>query len=159
MIAIGNVLVVIFSLANVNIMVLIAIIIVELSFQSTVGSFYFVYMSQVSTEPHFSLAIMGVWLTALLLSFATPAMINSWGVAGCFGTFAVVTGVGVVYLYFNMKDVAGKTFEQCQQLFWPAQYQNEQTLEDGNKALLQEEGDDKGRFLRASINEVYSGQN
>lgn len=50
LIALGNILVVVFTFADLQILVLISIMVVTFSYQATLGSFYFVYMSQVATE-------------------------------------------------------------------------------------------------------------
>ena len=65
---------------------------------------------------------MGIWACTLLLSLTTGAMINNLGVAGTFGSFAIITMIGSVYLYLKMEDTQGKTYEQCQQIFWPEHY-------------------------------------
>ena len=86
---------------------------------------------------------MGIWASTLVLSLTTGAMITNIGVAGTFGFFAIITTIGAVYLNLKMENTEGKTYEECQQLFWPEKYRLGQSEVmkgelDENRGLIQQ---------------------
>jgi len=91
-------------------------------YQCTLGSYFFVYVSQVGTESQNSVAVFTLWLIVLILSLTTGLMIESIGIIGTFGVFTAATLLGGFYFSCAMKSTEGLSSSDCKQSYWPVEY-------------------------------------
>lgn len=82
-------------------------------YQITMGTQFFVYVSQVGTETQNSFTLFVLWSMVLLMSFTTGMMIETMGIAGTFGTFAFITLMGGVYFILQMRSTFGLSTQKC----------------------------------------------
>ena len=97
-------LIVVFQLAMVPLGILVSMIAFITSYQATIGSYYFVYVSQVTVETQNSFTVSVFWTVVLILSLTTSSIINGIKITGTFSLFAVATYLGGVYFIFALKS-------------------------------------------------------
>ena len=97
-------LIVVFQLAMVPLGILVSMIAFITSYQATIGSYYFVYVSQVTVETQNSFTVSVFWTVVLILSLTTSSIINGIKITGTFSLFAVATFLGGVYFIFALKS-------------------------------------------------------
>lgn len=94
-------------------LVLVCMIGMIVTYQCNLGSYFFVYVSQVATETQNSVAVFSLWATVLALSFLTGLMINGLGIFLTFIIFMVITFAGGIFFILMMKDTEGLTSSEC----------------------------------------------
>ena len=62
-----------------------------------------------------SIATAAIWLGAFAVSQLFPRMLSYFGAAGCFGIYACLTAVALVFIYFIVQETKGRTLEQIEQ--------------------------------------------
>jgi hypothetical protein len=112
-------LIVMFQLIDVPIGVLVSMTLMIVSYQSTLGSYYFVYINQVSNETQNSVAVAALWGMVLFFSLVTSPLITGIGIVGTFALFAAITFVGGFYFLVYMRSTQGLSSEACKVLFYP----------------------------------------
>lgn len=110
-----------FSILNVSNGVLVCIILFGCTYQLTLGSFQFVYFSQVAGESLNSIATFSLWSSTLIVNTLMPILIANLGAGGTFGVFAVCSVLGGVYTMCFMKDTKGLDKDQLRELFFPSE--------------------------------------
>ena len=73
------------------------------TYQSTLGSYYFVYITQVGNPSVNTIGVFFIWFWVLIISLITPPMITSLGVTVTFAVFSGCAFAGGVYFWFFMK--------------------------------------------------------
>lgn len=96
--------IVLFSLIDVPIMILVSMILMITTYQISIGSYYFVYVSQVAIETQNSAAVFVLWTCVLILSLTTANIIEGLGIGGTFGLFGVSSFIGGFYFIYAMKS-------------------------------------------------------
>jgi hypothetical protein len=134
-------LVVIFSVVNIPTLVLVMIILMILAYQLSMGSYYFVYVSQVTNATQNSVAVFSLWTAVLIISLVTKLMINGLQISGTFTLFCVCTFVGGFYFIVAMKSTKGLSSEQCKQLYFPDDLKNDTKTQEFKESLLTEDHD------------------
>lgn len=89
------------------------------------GSYYFVYVSQVATETQNSIAIFVLWSMVLFFSFTTGLLIDGIGIVGTFGMFAAISLVGAFYFIKTMQSTQGLSSEECKKVYWPEEFKGQ----------------------------------
>lgn len=100
-------LIVVFQLIDIPIMILVSMVCMIITYQATIGSYYFVYVSQVATETQNSVAVFTLWLMVFIFSLITGNMINGIGIVGTFSLFGAITLFGGVYFIYTMRSTKG----------------------------------------------------
>ena len=83
------------------------------------GSYYFVYVSQVTNATQNSVAVFTLWTAVLIISLVTKPMIDGLQISGTFTLFCVCTVVGGIYFLIAMRSTKGLSNEQSKQLYFP----------------------------------------
>jgi hypothetical protein len=92
------------------------------TFQSSLGSFLYVYLAQVANETVVGLAISFGWFTCFIISLIVPPMLKTIGIYGTFSFFALFAFVGAVFFQILMKPTEGLSKEKLKVLFYPENY-------------------------------------
>lgn len=85
-------------------MVLVSMIFMIITYQITLGSYFFVYVSQIAIETQNSVATFVLWTCVLILSLTTGAIISGLGIAGTFASFGIITLLGGIYFVYGLKS-------------------------------------------------------
>jgi uncharacterized membrane protein len=85
----------------------------------TNGSYYFSYVAQVTIEEQNAFAVGVFWLCVLVISLVTSPLMEGMGVIGAFGLFGIISLLGGVYFFTQMKETEGLTSGQARQVFYP----------------------------------------
>ena len=105
--------------------VLIFIFMFILTYQLSIGSYYFVYVSQVTNETQNSVTVFALWFCVLIISLTTSLMIEKLHIVGTFSLFGASTVFGGLYFVYAMKSTQGLSSEQCKQLYYPDDLKNQ----------------------------------
>ena len=97
-------LIVVFQLTGFPTLILISMILMITTYQITIGSYYFVYVSQVAIETQNSVAVFVLWTLVLIFSLITSSLIAALGIAGTFTFFASTTLIGGLYFIKMLKS-------------------------------------------------------
>lgn len=89
------------------------------TYQTTLGSYFFVYINQVTNDTQNSVAVAALWSMVLLFSFITSPLINGAGIAGTFGIFAAIVLAGGFYFMAVLKSTEGLSNAACKILYYP----------------------------------------
>lgn len=103
--------VVIFALAGVPVGILIAFTTLGIAWQMSGGSFFFVYVAQVTNHTQMSIANATLWLSLLLVQ--TLIVVDGAPIAVNFGVCAIITIIGTIYIAILMRKTEGLTLAQC----------------------------------------------
>ena len=100
-------------------MVLVSMIGMIVTYQTTLGSYFFVYINQVTNDTQNSVAVAALWSMVLLFSFITSPLINGVGIAGTFGIFATIVFLGGFYFMAMLKSTEGLSNAACKVIYYP----------------------------------------
>ena len=98
---------------------LVAIICFQFFYQLTLGSFYFVYVSQVGGEAINSVAIAALWCSTLLVNTMMAPLTKAVHPVGTFAIFSIMSLVGAIFSIVFMRSIAGLSKEEIRQLYYP----------------------------------------
>ena len=87
----------IFNYLGLESCLLVCIMLFTFTYQSTLGSYFFVYLAQVGNETINSIGTFITWFTVLIISWLTPYLINNLGVTWTFTIFSICAFVAAVY--------------------------------------------------------------
>ncbi len=93
----------VFQAMNLPYCLLACIMLFMFTYQSTLGSYYFVYITQVGNPSISTIGVFFIWFWVLIISLITPPMITSLGVAVTFAIFSGCAFAGAVYFWLFMK--------------------------------------------------------
>lgn len=62
-----------------------------------------------------SISTAAIWFGAFIVSQSFPRMLNEAGAAGSFATYAILTALALVFIYFFINETKGATLEQIEQ--------------------------------------------
>ncbi len=84
--------------------VLLFIFMFILTYQLSIGSYYFVYVSQVTNETQNSVTVFALWFCVLIISLTTSLMIDKLQIVGTFSLFGASTVAGGLYFVYAMRS-------------------------------------------------------
>ena len=99
------------TIVEANAVVLTAIVFFQFVFQITLGTYLFVYYSQIAGETINSVATFCLWTTTLIINTLMPYMIDGMGASGTFAVFAICSLIGGIINVIFMRDTKGLTKE------------------------------------------------
>lgn len=86
----------------------------------THGNIDFIYFAEVCVDQAMGLALCGLFLTMVLMSFLVSFMIDSsLGMAGTFYVYAGTSFIGVIFNLAVIKETKGRTPSQLAMLYVP----------------------------------------
>jgi len=112
-------LVAVFQAVNLPYCLLACIMLFMFTYQCSLGSYYFVYITQVGNPSINTIGVFFIWFWVLIISIITPPMIDSLGVSATFAIFSGCAFTGAVYFWFFMKSTQGLDKEQLKVLYIP----------------------------------------
>ena len=117
-----------FAMLDMNNLVVICMMIDLFCYQTTLGSFTWVYIGQVAEEKAASLAIFNIWFFVFVLALTTNAMFNGLGNVGTFWLFSGLTIMGAFIFMITIKETKGLTDEEIKVLFIPKELKKQTEL-------------------------------
>ena len=108
-----------FALLEMNNLVVIFMMIDLFFFQTTLGSFTWVYIGQVAEEKASALAMFNLWFWTFCLALTTNALFTGLGNVGTFWLFSGLTLAGAFIFMVTIRETKGLTDEEIKALFVP----------------------------------------
>jgi len=87
------------------------------TFQLTLGTYSWVYLSQVACEEGLSLATFILWVAVLIITLTTGPMFDVMKPAGVFGFFSVSCILSFVYFFIFLKETKGLSRDESQCIY------------------------------------------
>ena len=117
--AIELTLIALFSYYQISYGLLICMILFQFTYQTTLGSYFFVYVSQVGGSSINSWAVFWIWLGVLMVNFMTQPLMETFTLSGLFALFSVFSLAASLYLKMCMRCTQGLSKEELKVLYYP----------------------------------------
>ena len=86
-------------------------------FEFSQGPICWLYNAEIMPLKGVTIATLVNWACTLIISFATPAMIDTLGISGTFFIFAGCCAVGLIFMIAFVPETKGKTPAQIKNMF------------------------------------------
>lgn len=103
-----------------------------LSFGVSLGSIVWIYLPEILPDKGISLGVIVNMISAGLVIFFTPIIVENFGVSPLYFFFAAILLGSEIYLYFLLKETKGKTSEEVDEIFGTITKEKETNLSEGN---------------------------
>ena len=108
-----------FANLNYNNLVVVTMCIDLFFFQTTLGSFTWVYIGQVADEKQSAIVMGCLWFFTFILALTTDSLFTGLGNAGTFWLFSGLTLCGFFVFMCTIKETKGLTDDEIKNLFVP----------------------------------------
>jgi len=96
---------------------LICVMVFHISYQISLGSYFFTYIAQVGNPSINTIGVFFTWFWILIISLITPPLIANLGVSITFWIYSGFAIGGGVYIWFQMRATEGLSKEQIKVLY------------------------------------------
>lgn len=86
-------------------------------FGFTIGPAPWIYIADILPDVAIGMAVLGNWVSTFIIGLGFPAVAGHLGMGGGFLVFAVLSAVGTVYMFFNIKETKGKSQAEIADMF------------------------------------------
>jgi MFS family permease len=123
--------IVVSSLANLNVMVIVFIILFIGAFQLSFGPIAYMHCQETCVDVAIGMANQGVFLAAVVTSILTSYLVEKIGVIGMFSFFLSCSLIGAIYIKLLVKDTLkspeGQLLndKQKKELYWPEEFKSQ----------------------------------
>jgi len=86
-------------------------------FGFTLGPVPWIYIADILPDVAIGMAVLGNWSSAFIIGLGFPIVADHLGMGGGFLVFAVLSAVGTIYMFFNIKETKGKSQAEIADMF------------------------------------------
>merc|ERR1712083_207072 len=119
-------------------------------YQTTLGTYTWVYIGQVAEEMAASLAIFTIWFFVFILALTTDSLFDGLGNQGTFWFFSGLTLVGGVLILITHKETKGLSDEEIKVLFVPENLKKQTDAKKSDKVNPSFTGSENTPFLNTN---------
>ena len=94
-----------------SIYALISILIFSIGFGLAAGPITWLYLSDILPPIGVGVCTMNVWIFTILVGYFFPYINDNYGITTCFIIFTTLSLIGMIFIYFTIKETKGKTLK------------------------------------------------